>query len=98
MRLSVTSNSTRTFGLYPALVLAEQALSRRRVHPAWLPVMGAGFALYKLVGRLPDRPGRRAARDVAGHARAGHRHRPLRDHAATRCTWATWSSSADWRC
>ncbi len=51
MRLSVRSTSTRTFAVFPALVLAEQALSRRPLHPRWLPVMGAGFALYKLAGR-----------------------------------------------
>ena len=50
MRLSVSSTSTRTFGLYPALVLAEQALSRRPLHPRWLPVMAAGFGLYKGAG------------------------------------------------
>jgi protein-S-isoprenylcysteine O-methyltransferase Ste14 len=47
MRLSVSSTSTRTFALYPALVLAEQALSRRRLHLRWLPALAAGFALYK---------------------------------------------------
>ena len=50
MRLSVRSTSTRTFGVYPALVLAEQALSRRPLHARWLPVLGAGYALYKLAG------------------------------------------------
>ena len=50
MRLSVSSTSTRTFGLYPAVVLAEQALSRRRLHPRWLPVLGAGYGLYRFAG------------------------------------------------
>jgi protein-S-isoprenylcysteine O-methyltransferase Ste14 len=50
MRLSVSSTSTRTFTIYPALVLAEQAVSRRPLHRRWLPVMAAGFALYKGAG------------------------------------------------
>jgi protein-S-isoprenylcysteine O-methyltransferase Ste14 len=51
MRLSVSSTSTRTFALFPALVLGEQALSRRPLHLRWLPVVGAGFGLYELAGR-----------------------------------------------
>ena len=50
MRLSVSSTSTRTFALYPALVLAEQVLARRRVRTRWLPVMAAGYGLYKGAG------------------------------------------------
>ena len=50
MRLSVSSTSTKTFALYPALVLAEQVLARPRVHPRWLPVMAAGYGLYKGAG------------------------------------------------
>jgi protein-S-isoprenylcysteine O-methyltransferase Ste14 len=50
MRLSVSSTSTRTFTIYPALVLAEQAVSRRPLHRRWLPTMAAGFALYKGAG------------------------------------------------
>ena len=46
----MASTSTRTFALYPALVLAEQALARRRLHPRWLAVMGAGYGLYRLAG------------------------------------------------
>ncbi len=50
MRLSLSSNSTRTLVVLPAAVLAEQALSRRRLRPRWLPVMLAGFLQYKLAG------------------------------------------------
>jgi protein-S-isoprenylcysteine O-methyltransferase Ste14 len=50
MRLSVSSTSTRTFALYPALVLAEQALARRPLRPRWLPALAAGYALYRLAG------------------------------------------------
>jgi len=50
VRLSVSSTSTRSFVLYPALVLAEQAFARRRLHARWLPAMGAGYALYRLAG------------------------------------------------
>ena len=50
MRLSVSSTSTRTFVLYPALVLAEQALARRPLHLRWLPALGAGYGLYRLAG------------------------------------------------
>ena len=51
MRLSLASNSTRTLVVLPAAVLAEQAVSRRRLRPRWLPVMLAGFLQYKLSGR-----------------------------------------------
>ncbi len=51
MRLSLESNSTRTLVVLPAAVLAEQAISRRRLRPQWLPVMLAGFLTYKLSGR-----------------------------------------------
>jgi protein-S-isoprenylcysteine O-methyltransferase Ste14 len=50
MRLSVSSTSTRTFAVYPALVLAEQALSRRPLHRRWLPVLAAGYGLYRFAG------------------------------------------------
>ncbi len=50
MRLSLSSNSTRTLVVLPAAVLAEQAVSRRRLRPRWLPVMLAGFLQYKLAG------------------------------------------------
>lgn len=55
MRLTLRSNSTRVFGAYPAAVLAEQALSRRRLHLRWAPLMAWGFLQYRLSGdyRLP---------------------------------------------
>ncbi len=51
MRLSVSSTSTRTFALYPAVILTEQALSRRPLHLRWLPALGAGYGLYRLAGK-----------------------------------------------
>ena len=51
MRLSLSSNSTRTLVVLPAAVLVEQAVARRPLHLRWLPVMLAGFASYKLSGR-----------------------------------------------
>ncbi len=51
MRLSLSSNSTRTLVVLPAAVLAEQAISRRPLALRWLPVMVAGFLQYKLSGR-----------------------------------------------
>ena len=55
MRPTLRSTSTRTFVALPVIVLGEQAISRRRLHPQWLPVMAWGFAQYKLAGgyRLP---------------------------------------------
>jgi protein-S-isoprenylcysteine O-methyltransferase Ste14 len=50
MRLSLSSNSTRTLVVLPAAVLAEQAVSRRPLRLRWLPVMLAGFLQYKLSG------------------------------------------------
>lgn len=50
MRLSLRSTSTRTFVGIPALVLAEQALARRRLRPGWVPVMAAGYLQYRLAG------------------------------------------------
>ena len=49
MRLS--STSTRTFVVIPSIVLLEQALSRRPVHRAWLPVTAWGYLQYRLAGR-----------------------------------------------
>ena len=46
----MSSTSTRTFALYPALVLAEQALARRPLRPRWLPALAAGYGLYRLAG------------------------------------------------
>ncbi len=51
MRLSLSSNSTRTLVVLPAAVLAEQAIARRPLRLRWLPVMVAGFLQYKLSGR-----------------------------------------------
>lgn len=55
MRVSLHSNSTRAFVAYPAAVAVEQLLSRRRWHPAALPLLAAGYACYRLAGlyRLP---------------------------------------------
>jgi protein-S-isoprenylcysteine O-methyltransferase Ste14 len=50
MRMSLSSNSTRTLVVLPAAVLAEQAISRRPLRLKWLPVMLAGFLQYKLSG------------------------------------------------
>ena len=55
MRMSPSSTSTRTFVIWPLVVAAEQALSRRRAHAAGLPLLAAGYAAYKLAGayRVP---------------------------------------------
>lgn len=55
MRKSLSSTSTRTFLLWPLMVGVEQAVSRRRVGVAGLPLMAAGYAAYRLAGayRLP---------------------------------------------
>jgi protein-S-isoprenylcysteine O-methyltransferase Ste14 len=55
MRMSLSSTSTRTFLIWPLVVAAEQAVSRRRPHAAGLPLMAAGYAAYRLAGsyRLP---------------------------------------------
>jgi protein-S-isoprenylcysteine O-methyltransferase Ste14 len=55
MRMSLSSTSTRTFLIWPLVVGAEQALSRRRPHATGLPLMAAGYAAYRLAGsyRLP---------------------------------------------
>jgi protein-S-isoprenylcysteine O-methyltransferase Ste14 len=50
MRLSLRSTSTRTFAAVPAVVLVEQALSRRRLHPAWAPLLACGYLQYRLAG------------------------------------------------
>ena len=51
MRPSLRSTPTRTFVAIPVLVLAEQALARRRLHPRWLPALGWGFGQYRWAGR-----------------------------------------------
>jgi protein-S-isoprenylcysteine O-methyltransferase Ste14 len=50
MRMSLRGTSTRTFVALPALVLAEQALSRRPLHPRWAPVLAWGYLQYRLSG------------------------------------------------
>lgn len=50
MRMSIRSTSTRTFAALPAVVLAEQALARRRLHLRWAPVMAWGYLQYRLSG------------------------------------------------
>ena len=51
MRLTARSTSTRTFVLVPTAVAAEQVVSRRRLHPAWSPLLVAGYLTYRLAGR-----------------------------------------------
>lgn len=50
MRLSLNSTSTRTFAAVPAVVLAEQALSRRPLHRRWAPLLAWGYLQYRLAG------------------------------------------------
>lgn len=50
MRMSLRGTSTRTFVAIPAMVLAEQAVSRRPLHARWLPVMTWGYLQYRLSG------------------------------------------------
>lgn len=50
MRLSIRSTSTRTFAVIPAVVLAEQSLSRRPLHLRWAPVLVWGYLQYRLAG------------------------------------------------
>jgi protein-S-isoprenylcysteine O-methyltransferase Ste14 len=50
MRMSLRGTSTRTFLAIPAVVLAEQALARRPLHPRWLPVLAWGYLQYRLAG------------------------------------------------
>jgi protein-S-isoprenylcysteine O-methyltransferase Ste14 len=49
--MSIRSTPTRTFALLPALVLAEQAASGRRLHPRWTPLLVWGYLQYRLSGR-----------------------------------------------
>ncbi|NIH67170.1 methyltransferase family protein [Modestobacter marinus] len=51
VRPSLSSTPFRTFVVAPALVLAEQVVSRRRVRLRWLPALAWGFAQYRLAGR-----------------------------------------------
>lgn len=50
MRLSLTSTSTRTFVLIPALTVVEQMIRRRRWRPGWSVLLAWGFFQYKLIG------------------------------------------------
>lgn len=50
MQLSLSSTSTRTFVVWPALVAAEQLARRRPVHPGWLPLLPWGYAQYRWSG------------------------------------------------
>lgn len=57
MRISVSSTSTRTFLLFPALVAVEQCAAGRRPHLSWLPVLAWGYLQYRLAGRYRTRIG-----------------------------------------
>lgn len=48
---ALKSTSTRNFVVVPLVVLAEQALSRRRVHPGWAAAAACGYLQYRLCGR-----------------------------------------------
>jgi protein-S-isoprenylcysteine O-methyltransferase Ste14 len=50
VRLSLSSTPARTFVVWPVVVAVEQALSRRRLRIAGLPIMAAGYAAYRLAG------------------------------------------------
>jgi protein-S-isoprenylcysteine O-methyltransferase Ste14 len=51
VRPTLRSTSTRTFAAVPAVVLAEQTLTRRPLRLRWLPVMVWGYLQYRLAGR-----------------------------------------------
>lgn len=51
MTRSLSSTSTRTFLVLPALALAESVLTRRRPHLAFLPLLAWGYLQYRLCGR-----------------------------------------------
>lgn len=51
LRVALGSTSTRNFVAVPAVVLAEQALSRRDVRPAWALAAAWGYLQYRLCGR-----------------------------------------------
>lgn len=50
MRPSLRGTSARTFVAIPAVVLAEQAVSRRPLHPGWAPLLVWGYLQYRLAG------------------------------------------------
>lgn len=47
---ALRSTSDRNFVVVPAVVLAEQALSRRRIHPLWGVPAVWGYMQYRLCG------------------------------------------------
>ena len=51
MRLTIQSTSTHTFVLMPLAVAAEQVMGRRRPHPAWSPLLVAGYLSHRWAGR-----------------------------------------------
>lgn len=57
IRSYVRSTSKRTFVVFPIVVLAEQALSRRRLRFAGIPLMAWGYLQYLLGGRYRSRLG-----------------------------------------
>ena len=50
MRLSISSTSTRTFVVIPAVVMAEQLVSRRKLHLKFAPFLLWGYLQYRLSG------------------------------------------------
>ncbi len=57
MRPSISSTSTRTFLVIPAVVMAEQLLSRRKLHLKFLPLLAWGYLQYRLTGNYRERIG-----------------------------------------
>ncbi len=57
MTLSLRSTSTRTFVVWPALVAAEQALSRRPLRMRWLALLPWGYLQYRWSGAYRTRHG-----------------------------------------
>jgi protein-S-isoprenylcysteine O-methyltransferase Ste14 len=49
--MTLRSTPTRTFVALPAVVLAEQALSRRPLRLGWTPMLAWGYLQYRLSGR-----------------------------------------------
>lgn len=54
----IRKTSRRTFVLYPTIVGLEHLLSRRRLHPAWSPLLLWGYMQYRLSGNYRTRLGR----------------------------------------
>jgi protein-S-isoprenylcysteine O-methyltransferase Ste14 len=50
MRTSLRSTSTRTFLGWPALVAVDQIRTRRPVHTSGIPLLVAGYLLYRSAG------------------------------------------------